>query len=469
MGAYENPPLITQPNYGEIFARNAQNIIAIAKEREEEKEAKFLQAAERKTEYSRKATNIKAGALTENVTQVGLGLTDKYFLNEDAFAKGDIDAEQYSINKAKYESTLNALASAGNTIRQFDEALKGLDLSSYQSNPEVFGLIEAYKQGKIDVGIIGGKLELKYEDPDGNTREVDEKWLSNTNSWSVVEKFDSDTVTNSLADIVKKQITEQASTTIQTDDAKVTTTEQRYSAAYGTREQRIEQLYNNSIIQGLDQDELGSYYMDKIVPNISVDVTNELTNILNSENYKDISEEQKKQIQADVNAGQWSNREFKIGDKTVNSSSILSELSKRQLVKEALNKVPQPKVSTATVLDQRTPAPEKPGKDPIEQRTGFDKQERANAVNKILALEPGETFEIKFQGTNDFKKENYEMIKNPDGTISYRIKPKKGEEGTDYLDISAGDLYKEFGVEDLTNEQPSPVDAKSLIEKYSTK
>jgi hypothetical protein len=67
------------------------------------------------------------------------------------------------------------------------------------------------------------------------------------------------------------------------------------------------------------------------------------------------------------------------------------------------------------------------------------------------------------------KKENYEMIKNPDGTISYRIKPKKGEEGTDYLDISAGDLYKEFGVEDLTNEQPSPVDAKSLIEKYSTK
>jgi hypothetical protein len=63
------------------------------------------------------------------------------------------------------------------TIRQFGEAIKELDLSNYQPNAEVFGLIEAYKQGKVDAEIIDGKLELKYEDPDGNTREVDEKWL----------------------------------------------------------------------------------------------------------------------------------------------------------------------------------------------------------------------------------------------------------------------------------------------------
>jgi hypothetical protein len=46
----------------------------LLKRSEKEKEAKFLQAAEKKTDYARKATNIKAGALTENVTQVGLDL-----------------------------------------------------------------------------------------------------------------------------------------------------------------------------------------------------------------------------------------------------------------------------------------------------------------------------------------------------------------------------------------------------------
>jgi len=355
MGAYENPPLILQPNYGEIFARNAQNIMAIDKQKKKEKEAKFLASSERKTDYARRANNIKAGALTENVNDSALKLTDAFFVNEDAFAKGEINAEEYAANKAKYELVLGKLSSTGSGIMQFAKNIEGLNLSNYQPSGEVFGLIDAYKKGAVDIEVIDGEVSLKYTDPDGNIREVEESWLNDPNSWSVVEKFDSDTVTNGLADIVKKQITEQASTTIQTDDAKVTTTEQRYSAAYGTREQRMEQLYNNSIIQGLDQDELGSYYMDKIVPNISADVTNELSNILNSENYKDLSEEQKKQIQADVNAGQWSNREFKIGDKTINSAGILSELSKRQLVKEALNKVPQPKVSTATVLDQRTP------------------------------------------------------------------------------------------------------------------
>jgi hypothetical protein len=143
----------------------------------------------------------------------------------------------------------------------------------------VFGLIEAYKQGSVDVGIIGGKLELKYKDPDGNTRDVDEKWLSNTNSWSVVEKFDSDTVINGLAEIEEKKIIEKASTTIQTDDARITTNEERYSKAYAelTEEDRINQLLNNKIIAGLDQNELGSYYMDKIVPNISNNVTDDLT------------------------------------------------------------------------------------------------------------------------------------------------------------------------------------------------
>lgn len=359
MGAYENPPLITQPNYGEIFSRNAQNIMAIVQQRQEEqkqknkeKEQKFLAASERKTDFSRRASNIKAGALTENVTQIGFDLTDKYYQNEDLFAKGEIDAEQYALNKSQYESVLNGISSTGATIRQFEETIKDLDLSSYQPNAEVFGLIEAYKQGKVDAEIIDGQIELKYEDPQGNIQSVDGSWLNNVKSWSVVEKFDSETVTNGLAKAVKDQLTQQVSKVVDTDTSRVTTTEQRYSEAYGTKEQRLNQLMQNSVVQNLDQEDLGSYYMDKIVPNMSSDVTSELNSILNSENYKGLSSDQKKQIIEDVNNGVWSNKDLDVNGKTVNSSSILMELSKRQLVKEALSKVPEPQVSKQVVVSE---------------------------------------------------------------------------------------------------------------------
>ena len=361
MGAYENPPLIVQPNYGEIFAQNAQNIMAIAEQREEEaarrrkeKEARILQAGEKTSAYVRRANNIKAGALSENITQAALGFGDKKFEIEDAFAKGQMSAEEYNQANFKLEASLNTLASAGNTLVQFENTIKDLDLSSYQTNPEVFGLIQAYKNGAVDFEIIDGKVELHYE-VEGQKIEVDEAWLSNPNSWNVVEKFDSNTVTSGLADVVKKQITEQASTTIQTDDAKVTTTEERYSKAYGTFDDRINQLLNNPIITGLDKEELGSYYMDKIAPNMSEDVKNELNNILNSENYKNLSEEQKEEIKNNVVDGKWLNKEFNVNGATVKSSDILGLLSKRQLAKEALNKVPPPRRSVATAIDRTTP------------------------------------------------------------------------------------------------------------------
>jgi hypothetical protein len=335
----------------------------------------------------------------------------------------------------------------------------------------VLGLIKAYKEGRVDAEIIDGRLELKYE-VDGKVFDVDEGWLSNPNSWNVVEKFDSDPVTDGLAEGLKKQITDEASRTIQTDDAKITTSEQRYSKAYGTVEDRRNQLLSNSIVRDLDQNELGSYYKDRIVPNMSGADIQSLNEMLNSENYSVLTDDQKNKIKSIVQNGDWSNEKIKVGDQEVNISSVLTEFSRRRLVEEAMNKVPAPATRTATALDQRTPSPEKPGKDPVEQRTGFNKQERINAVNKILALEPEETFEIKFQGTNDFEKENYEMIKNPDGTISYRIKPssdllkeekklKPEERGKNpklaYIDISAADLFKEFGVEDLAEEQPKSI------------
>lgn len=88
--------------------------------------------------------------------------------------------------------------------------------------------------------------------------------------------------------------------------------------------------------------------------------------------------------------------------------------------------------------------------DPAEERTGMDLQDRVNAATQIVTTPPGEVFEIRFKGTNDFQKENYEMTVSPDGQILYRKKAKKGEEPAEYQEISKADFEKEFGLQDLT-------------------
>ena len=153
-----------------------------------------------------------------------------------------------------------------------------------------------------------------------------------------------------------------------------------------------------------------------------------------------------------------------------NITKDLSNEQKDKFINDQFNSMAENMYSKAmdSFIDP-TPyiVPPKP-KTAAEQRTGFNKQERVNAINKIIALKPEEKFEIKFQGTNDFQKENYEIIKNLDGTFAYRIKPpaallkeeaqlKPEDRGKNprlaYIDISAADLIKEFGVEDLFQQQ----------------
>lgn len=103
--------------------------------------------------------------------------------------------------------------------------------------------------------------------------------------------------------------------------------------------------------------------------------------------------------------------------------------------------------------------------DPVEERTGMNLQDRVNAATQIVTTPPGEVFEIRFKGTNDFQKENYEMTVSPDGQILYRKKAKKGEEPAEYQEISRADFEKEFGLQELMSTQrPS---AQDLINKYS--
>lgn len=81
-------------------------------------------------------------------------------------------------------------------------------------------------------------------------------------------------------------------------------------------------------------------------------------------------------------------------------------------------------------------------KDPVEERTGLDLQDRANFVKQLLSSKEGEPVEIKFKGSNDFKKEDYVLYKEGD-KIMYK------KEGQEPMEISQGDLVKEFGLQEL--------------------
>ena len=85
-------------------------------------------------------------------------------------------------------------------------------------------------------------------------------------------------------------------------------------------------------------------------------------------------------------------------------------------------------------------------KDPVEERTGLDLQDRANFVKQLLSSEEGTPIEIKFKGTNDFKKEDYIVYKGTDenkGKIMFK------KEGQEPIEISQSDLIKEFGLQEL--------------------
>lgn len=116
---------------------------------------------------------------------------------------------------------------------------------------------------------------------------------------------------------------------------------------------------------------------------------------------------------------------------------------------------------------------EKPTKmvDPVEERTGMNIQDRYNAAMQISQLQPEQVMEIRFKGTNDFQKENYQITKY-ENQILFRKKPKKGEEPGEYQEISEQDFIKEFGLESLIQQQEQPQtkqytpEQQAAIDKY---
>jgi hypothetical protein len=90
----------------------------------------------------------------------------------------------------------------------------------------------------------------------------------------------------------------------------------------------------------------------------------------------------------------------------------------------------------------------KPQEDYLTERTGYNLDDRRIAFNNIVSLQPGQTYSIKYKGSNDVEKEDYVIARDEEGQLLFTKVNGTGAPSV----ISEQDLIKEFGMQDLVTQ-----------------
>jgi hypothetical protein len=372
MGAYENPPIIKVPNFAEIFNRNfmpglkagiakqqkrealeAQQQAAIKKQQiEEAKQRKIAQgkSLEYTEKFQEKISKIKGGSLEQGLQEEASGMTDDFFKNESDYANGLVDFETYSAKRLSLNRAIDTMAGFGNSMVEFEKSLEKIDVSNYQDNEELIGLISAWKEGKIRPSYDEetGELELIYK-AGGKIIEVNQKWLTNPESWTVNQKFDSKTFLSEASDSIADQVFDSQIQKVEGDVTSTVVTKV-WKPGYENEQKRFETFLNSGIINNLSDKELGSYYMDNLAGNVPVDDP-DLKAALS--NYK-LNDKQKTAILSAVDLGEF------VDEKEVGGTAeVIMDFAKRKLARQAVamanEKSPEGLVKESTKVSETKP------------------------------------------------------------------------------------------------------------------
>lgn len=90
----------------------------------------------------------------------------------------------------------------------------------------------------------------------------------------------------------------------------------------------------------------------------------------------------------------------------------------------------------------------KPQEDYLTERTGYNLDDRRIAFNNIVSLQPGQTYSIKYKGSNDIEKEDYVIARDEKGQLLFTKVNGTNPPSV----ISEQDLIKEFGMQDLVTQ-----------------
>lgn len=157
MGAYENPPIITPPNYGEIFMKNFIAMFDYTRKLKAEKAAdpgkanRIKEAKAAMQDYRKESKAVRKGATGVELTKViDNGRT---FINDisNQYIAGGISWEDYNNGINKADGLLNTLNTLKDRFALEGQALEELEkagISNYQTSP-VGGLITAFKNNQV--------------------------------------------------------------------------------------------------------------------------------------------------------------------------------------------------------------------------------------------------------------------------------------------------------------------------------
>lgn len=403
MGAYENPPIITPPDYGEIFIRNFNTAVAqaeAAKQRAEARREKIKAEQQRLDDkilaFDLQRTSIKAGDLTQSLQQQTTFLADDFAENERLYSEGRISREKYNSNRLSAFRKLNEMKNIGAILTQqskeFDDA--NINQSLYQGEAVGgLGLLNAWKQGKIKFSYVGDEIEMYYGD---KAIPVDMETLQSGKFFNINEKIQ---ITNErLKDIgggrmLKKEAV-IGDTFVDKDGIKKNRKQDKYSLSQENNvfiENKIKEYMNNSQMNDLfkNEQDRGSIFMDDVLQKIAVKdkegnykLTKEGVNFI-EKTFDD--PDQIKLAKAAVESGEYNE----------NNAVLLDQISRRDIAQRAFNIVDpglQVAITPATVG-----SPGKPTKQEIESNelknllgvvseknmTGIDLYNMINANNQF--------------------------------------------------------------------------------------
>ncbi len=212
MGAYENPQVIKEPNYGQIFINNFQAGFAQqqavkerAEKRREKQKMQDQKLADRQLAFDANIGKIEAGDATSSLQQFGYLESDNYSENERLWQEGKISRDEYSRNRSNSFRKIQELAQIGKSLDLQSKNFDKLDESSFQNDPRSVALVKAWKEQKMKFKYVGNDVELYFKDGDKNVI-VDIDDLKNDQFFNINDKY-------KLADATLKNLTQAATIT----------------------------------------------------------------------------------------------------------------------------------------------------------------------------------------------------------------------------------------------------------------
>lgn len=231
MGAYENPRIIQQPDYGEIFRRNFQQgyqqmetIFARAQARRDKLELEQDKRLENILQMDRIVNNIDGGDMSKSLQRTGRVIKETYADCQNR--KKDMAREDYDNCIISSMNKLDELKSVGVLMQQQSDALKDMDISAFNS-PGYKGLLDAWGKREIDFQYVGDDLEIYYKVKDPITGEetvnmIDMDALKDEGFMNLNERYE-------ISEDVKKDFMSSVQITEQIINEKTGITKQAYA------------------------------------------------------------------------------------------------------------------------------------------------------------------------------------------------------------------------------------------------